>query len=54
MAGFSHSVEDGSGATSVTDRDGTGTEEVDDGAAARVRTCCRGAEGDVDFGIGLR
>lgn len=57
MAGFSHSVEDGSRAIFVTGRagrDGTGTEEVDGGAAASVGTCCTGAEGDVGLGTGLR
>ena len=51
MAGFSHSVEDGSSARSGTGRDGSST---DGGAAASVGTCCAGGVGGVGFGVGLK
>ena len=54
VAGFSHSVEGGSSAGSITGRDGGSTEELDGGAAAGVKACCTGAGGGVGFGTGLR
>ena len=54
VAGFSHSVEDGSSAGSGTGRDGSSTDEVDGGAAACVGTCCTGGGGGIGFGAGLK
>jgi len=54
VAGFSHSVEYGSGTRSVPGRDGGGREEVGGGPATSVWTCCTGAGGGAGFGTGLR